>query len=1052
MTGETSSGTKMPAPLTHHSIRGRLTRIILISCGVAVATAFSIFAVYDVHIARQSRLQSLTTLAQVTGTNSAAALSFHDERAAREILRSLRAGKSLVHAALYTADGKVLATYARNPKDAAFRPPAPEAGSARFAVNKILVFHTIHLHGMPIGTIYLESDLSMIVAQEEDLAAMGSFALLISLLVALLVASRLQKSITSPILELARTAFAIAVNKDYSVRVAPKTGDEIGFLYEQFNRMLEQIQDRDTDLGRAHAELEQRVAERTAFLSALIDGSPLAIAVTNQDGITRSVNPAFTRMFGYSAEEMTGADLDDMVAPGELHNEAREITQGRVAGGSIQLVTRRQRKDGSFVDVEIHGVPLRVNAKVLGGFALYQDITERKRADEALRRAKEQAEEANQAKSEFLANMSHEIRTPMNGILGMTQLALETPLSGEQREYLSMVKSSADSLLTLLNDILDFSKIEAGKLDLDLSPFALRESMGEALKALGHLAHRKGLELAWRVDADVPEWLIGDMARLRQIGVNLVANAIKFTERGEVVVSVSAKNRTPEGLGLHFSVRDTGIGIPAEKQKLIFAAFTQADTSTTRKYGGTGLGLAISQRLVKMMGGVISVESEPGKGSVFHVTVPLGFPGAAFVPPAAIEPGELRGLRALVVDDNETNRLILTEMLSQWGMAPEQTASADEAMRILKRESLGSNPFRVAVIDAHMPEMDGFMLAEHVKNTPTISSLIMLMLSSSTHSINMERGRQAGIAMFLTKPVQPSELLNAILNAVANPHGVLPRVQPAPQPAQTPCPMRILLAEDNEVNRRLAMRLLEKRGCTIVVAVNGVEALAAVEREKIDLVLMDVQMPEMDGLEAMRAIREKEKVSGKHLPIISVTAHVMKGDREKCIEAGADDYVPKPLQPGELFAAIERVRSGSRQNEETRAAEPAATDDLNPTELLERVQGDRELLAEIVQLFDDGLPAILRGLHESIARNDTAEFARAGHTLKGSVGNFGRQAAYRAVEQMEGFAKENDMAQAAATLRIVESELERLQAALEPFRAAVVASVLGQNGARPESS
>ena len=1041
----------MPASLTHHSIRGRLTRIVLISCGVAVATAFSIFAVYDVHIARQSRLQFLATLAQITGTNSTAALSFHDARAASEILQSLRAGKELVHAALYTEDGKVLATYARNPKDAAFTPPAPEADSARFASNKILVFHAIHLHGMPIGTIYLESDLSIIVAQEEGLAAMGSSALLISLLVALLVAWRLQKSITSPILELARTAFAIAVNKDYSVRVALNTGDEIGFLYEQFNRMLEQIQDRDTQLGRVGADLEQRVAERTAYLNTLIETSPLGIVAVDTLGRINMCNSAFEKLFQYGRTEVAGVDLNSLVTPPERSEESAEFTRRREAGETVQATTQRRRRDGTLLDIEVYGVPMRVGGEDVGTLVIYHDISDRKKAEEALRKAKDLAEEANQAKSEFLANMSHEIRTPMNGILGMTQLALETPLSGEQREYLGMVKSSADSLLTLLNDILDFSKIEAGKLDLDLSPFALRESLGEALKALGHLAHRKGLELAWRVDADVPEWLVGDMARLRQIGVNLVANAIKFTERGEVVVSVSTKNRTPEGLGLHFSVRDTGIGIPAEKQKLIFAAFTQADTSTTRRYGGTGLGLAISQRLVKMMGGVISVESEPGKGSVFHVTVPLGFPGAAFVPPAAIEPGELRGLRALVVDDNETNRLILTEMLSQWGMAPEQTASADEAMRMLKRESLGSNPFRVAVIDAHMPERDGFTLAEHVKNTPAISSLVMFMLSSSMQAGDMERSRQAGIADFLTKPVQPSELLNAILNAVANPQGVLPRVQPAAQPAQTPCSMRILLAEDNEVNRRLAMRLLEKRGCTVVVAVNGVEALAAVEREKIDLVLMDVQMPEMDGLEAIRAIREKEKVSGEHLPIISVTAHVMKGDREKCIEAGADDYVPKPLQPGELFAAIERVRSGSRQNEETRAAEPAATDDLNPVELLERVQGDRELLAEIVQLFDDGLPAILRSLRESADRNDTAEFARAAHTLKGSVGNFGRQAAYRAVEQMEGFAKENDMAQAAATLRIVESELDRLQAALEPFRAAVVASVLGQNGARPEN-
>ncbi|MGH9711193.1 MAG: ATP-binding protein, partial [Candidatus Acidiferrales bacterium] len=643
----------MPAPHSHQSIRGKLTRIILISCGLAVVSACAIFAVYDIRVARQARLQAVATLAEITGTNSTAALSFQDKQSGSEILRSLRADKQLTHAALYTREGKVLAIYSRDPDGLAFIPPPVEADNAHFADGKIVAFHGIALDGKSAGTVYIESDLSMIVTRKEGLAVMVGFALLILLLLAALVGSRLQNSISGPILELARTAFAIAIDKNYSVRMVSKTGDEIGFLYEQFNGMLARIQDRDSELERGRAELEQRVAERTAFLSGLIDGNPLAIAVSDQNGITRSVNPAFTRIFGYSAEDATGKILDDLIAPGELSKEARAITQARGAGTSILVATRRQRKDGTLVDVELHGVPLRVHGKAVGGFALYQDITGRKRTEEALLSAKEMAEEANRAKSEFLANMSHEIRTPMNGILGMTQLTLETQLSDEQREYLAMVKSSADSLLMLLNDILDFSKIEAGKLDLDLSPFALRESMGEALKAMGHLAHRKGLELAWQVEAAAPEWLVGDGGRLRQILVNLVTNAIKFTERGEVVVAVNVESRTPDEIELHFSVRDTGIGIPAEKQKLIFAAFTQADSSTTRKYGGTGLGLAISQRLVNLMNGGISVESEPRKGSVFHFTARFQVLDARFVPPVAIESSALRGLRVLVVDDNE---------------------------------------------------------------------------------------------------------------------------------------------------------------------------------------------------------------------------------------------------------------------------------------------------------------------------------------------------------------------------------------------------------------
>jgi PAS domain S-box-containing protein len=1030
----------MPTALKHQSIRGKLTRIILISCGLAVVSACAMFAVYDIRAARQSRLRVVTTLAEITGTNSEAALTFRDEQTARDILRSLRADKQLTHAALYTPEGKVLAVYSRDLTNDAFTPPPIETDGARFAAHKVGAFHTIELEGKPAGTIYLESDLSAIVAREEGLAAMVGFALLASLLLAPLAGSRLQSSISGPILELARTAFAIAIDKDYSVRMVSKTGDEIGFLYEQFNAMLARIQDRDKELERTRAELEQRVAERTAYLNALVETSPLGIVTTDPQGLVRICNTAFERLFQCARTDVTGADLNSLVTPPELNEEAAEFARRRKAGENIQATTQRRRNDGTLLDVELYAVPMRVGDEDAGTLVIYHDISDRKRAEDALRSAKEQAEEANRAKSEFLANMSHEIRTPMNGILGMTQLALETKLNDEQREYLGMVKSSADSLLTLLNDILDFSKIEAGKLDLDLSPFALRESMGEALKTLGHLAHRKGLELAWHVDAGVPEWLVGDCGRLRQILVNLVMNAIKFTEHGEVVVSVKVESETQEEVELHFSVRDTGVGIPAAKRDLIFEAFTQADSSTTRKYGGTGLGLTISQALVKLMNGSISVESEPGQGSIFHFTARLKIPNATFIPSATVERTALRGLRALVVDDNRTNRLILTELLSQWGMAPEQAASGNEALKLLASESHGSAPFRLALIDADMPEMDGFALAERVKNTAEASALSMFMLSSTMQSGDIARSQEAGLAGFLTKPVQPSELLDAILGVMSSTEkmGVDgDDVQSAPQTSDMGNGMRILLAEDNLVNRQLAKRLLEKRGYVVLIARNGIEALEAVESEEIDMVLMDVQMPEMDGLEAIRVIRSNEEISKRHLPIISLTAHVMKGDREKCIEAGADDYIPKPIHAPTLFAAIERLRTPHRQNE-PRATAPAISDPLNAAELLEQVQGDRELLAEIIRLFATGLPEVLQGLRESIARGDAAGVARMAHALKGSVANFARRGAYRAVEEMEKFAKDSDLTRTAQTLAVVEGELERLLAALEVFRTPAV--------------
>ena len=468
--------------------------------------------------------------------------------------------------------------------------------------------------------------------------------------------------------------------------------------------------------------------------------------------------------------------------------------------------------------------------------------------------------------------------------------------------------------------------------------------------------------MAWHVDAGVPTWLMGDSGRLRQILVNLVMNAIKFTERGEVVVSVKVESETPREVELHFSVRDTGIGIPAEKRNLIFAAFTQADSSTTRKYGGTGLGLTISQALVKMMNGSISVESEPRKGSVFHFTARLKVPEASFVPPAAVEPAALRGLRALVVDDNQTNRLILTELLTQWGMAPEQAASGSEALKLLTSESHGSAPFRLALIDADMPGMDGFALAERVKNTPEASALNMFMLSSTMQSGDIARSHEAGLAGFLTKPVQPSELLDAILGVMSSTGNMAADaedIQSVQQISNTGTGMRILLAEDNAVNRQLAARLLEKRGYTVVIAKNGIEALAAVEREEIDMVLMDVQMPEMDGLEAIRAIRSNEKISKRHLPIISLTAHVMRAIAKNASRRAPMITFPSRFSRADLFAAMERMHPSER-DPEPNAAAPAISNSFNAA-LLERVQGDRELLAEIVQLFESGLPAILQG-------------------------------------------------------------------------------------------